>query len=278
VIRVVCFSKDRPLQLHGYLSSLFFCWRPVDAVSVAVLVRSEPPYQAAYDQVRAEFPQVEWRNETDFAADLTELVDTPALYTCFGCDDDVFHSLVDTQEIERAFEAVPDLFGFSLRLGENVTYGMWGEQMPQPVFTPVNPSDNLREFLTWNTRAVTSSADWAYPWEVLGTVYPSHVVRLTIAEITPSNPSQLEARGSVLPWAERTSRSCMACWEIAPMVVPTVNVVQSEFPNGTVGRGSLSAEFLLACWNAGLRLDVDGFDREGYDSWRVPNFYLRRLV
>jgi len=59
-------------------------------------------------------------------------------------------------------------------------------------------------------------------------------------------------------------------------VVPTVNLVQSEFPNGICGTIPLDAGYLLDCWNHGMRLDVDRYEGMTPPSWRIPDFYLRR--
>ncbi len=46
MMQVVCFSKDRPLQLHGYLTSLRASIRK--QVSVRVLTSVAQPYENAY--------------------------------------------------------------------------------------------------------------------------------------------------------------------------------------------------------------------------------------
>jgi hypothetical protein len=46
------------------------------------------------------------------------------------------------------------------------------------------------------------------------------------------------------------------------------------FGNGTVGPG-VSPEFLLECWNHGLRLDVERYRGMAPPSWRIGDLYLK---
>jgi hypothetical protein len=263
VIQVICFSRARPLQLHGYLTSLYANWE--GDVSVSVLVRFESPYQGAYSEVEQEFPQVRWCHETDFGPDLTYLltVNEQAEYTCFGCDDVVYVAPVSIEEL------APEILGFSLRMGAHITRDMFGAVLPQPQFKPAGVP-------VWDFRAAGSIGDWAYPWEVLGTVYRTDFVRGMAVAIGAGSPSQLEERGTRL-WRGFTDLHHMASYPTVRLVVPTVNVVQQEFPNGIVGKTELTPEFLLDCWNSGLRLDTDRYKDMAPDSWRVPDFYLRRV-
>jgi hypothetical protein len=256
-LQVIVFSKNRPLQLHGYLSSLFLHCR--EDVAVKVLARTEPVwFQDAYAQVEHDFPNVEWRHETDFRADLDDLIgETP--YTMFGCDDVAF-----TREwaIEWAFDR-GDCLGLSLRLGQHITRDMFGNPMPPPSLWPY-----------WSVEG--AGGDWGYPWEVLGTVYRTDFVRRMVQRVQANSPSQLEERGSRC-WAQETPLRTFAAWPESRIVVPTVNLVQSEFPNGICGTVPLDVGFLLECWNHNLRLDVARYAGMTPSSWRVPDFFMVRL-
>ena len=255
-LQVIVFSKDRPLQLHGYLTSFFkHCDQEA---AVKVLLRNDPSWFAdAYAQVEAEFSQVEWRHEQDFQVDLESLIgDTK--YTMFGCDDVVFTAPV------YAASMPTDLIGTSLRLGAHITRDMFGQPMPQPTF----------DGMAWSVDGAAS--DWGYPWEVLGTIYRTDFVKRMVARVQANSPSQLEERGSHC-WQEETEQRLMRSWAYSRLVVPTVNLVQSEFPNGICGNVPLDVGFLLECWNHGLRLDVDQYEGMTPESWRIPDFYLRRI-
>lgn len=269
MIQFIVFSRKRPLQLYGYLESLFY--NISDQVAVGVLIRTDPEYASAYNTVRDRFPYVHFIEETDFNKNIhTFLNRTAAEYVCFGCDDVVFTGTIKPDDINDTFQELP-LIGLTLRLGRNVSVGMFGNPMTLPMFTSTETHK-----LVWNVQQASSVGDWAYPWEVLGTVYPIAFVRHMLNQILPSNPSQLEAMGAAT-WHQATNLRTMASYPTSRFVVPTVNIVQTEYPgNGVLGPTALSPEFLLDCWNNGLRLNTQAFARQPHDSWRIRNFYLKR--
>jgi hypothetical protein len=283
-VHLIVFSKDRPLQLHGMLTSVFRHW--LGAFTVSVLARNAPEYESAYCAVVAEFEdRVVFQRERDFAADLEPLfgeADAPLL--AFGCDDVVYTLPVDVRVVAAAFRDDPGLLGVSLRLGRHTRADMFGRPLAQPAFAV--PSGVVRTFeeytpdlgapdLAWD--AAAGAGDWGYPWEVLGTVYPAEYVRATVASLQGvQNPSTLENAGWLHWWEHAGGRSRMQAFAQARLVVPTVNVVQSVFGNGIVGPGGMDPAFLLDCWNRGLRLDVDRYRGMTPPSWRVGDFFLRR--
>jgi hypothetical protein len=264
VLQVICFSKNRPLQLHGYLTSFYRLCSDPARTQVKVLVATQPEWFArAYQQVADEFPQVEWRYQQDFRTDLDALI-VDAEYTMFGCDDVVFTHSFNTNDMRALLQ--DKVLGLSLRLGQHTTRDMYGQLVPQPPFTSE---------ITWSI--IGSQVDWGYPWEVLGTVYRTDYVKRMVARIQPPSPSQLEARGA-LCWQEETDKREMAMWRFSRLVVPTVNLVQEEYPNGICGTVPLEAGFLLECWDHGLRLDTQRYLALAPESWRVPEFYLTRVA
>ena len=267
MIQIVCFSKNRPLQLHGYLESLFRAFEAPEALRVKALVKSDPAYAPAYREVARAFGQVEVVYERDFTRDLLGLLeDRP--YTCFGCDDVVFVRPVRVGAILGAFAA--DVFAFSLRLGRNVTRSMFsGPTAPPPHLTAEG------ELLTWDLDRSHAHGDWGYAFELNGTVYPTDVVRKVIEDVRAPTPNLLEAGGGGR-WSSRTPRRKMRAWASSCLVVPTVNVVQRDFANPICGDRPLSPELLLACYESGMRLDVERFAARAYDCIHVADFFLRR--
>ena len=285
-VNVIVFSKDRPLQLHGMLTSVFRYWR--SDVRVGVLVREDDRTRSAYAAVEAEFSSgpVRFLYESDFAPALIRLlVEATTPHVCFGCDDVVYTAPVDMAEIYHAFQATTDLLGYSLRLGKNTEADMFGRPLPQPVFFPAATprfdeygGDVVNDGLLWDAR--NGAGDWGYPWEVLGTVYPTDYVRATVRALVRDgqvqNPSTLEDAGW-RRWMEHAGdRYVMRSYARSRLVVPTVNLVQSVFGNGIVGPAGMDPVFLLDCWNRGLRLDVDRYRGMTPPSWRVGDFFLRR--
>ncbi len=284
-VHLIVFSKDRPLQLHGMLTSVFRHWQ--GDFKVSVLFRDEAEYAMAYAELWREFSErVDFYQEGSFAEQIAERVEDDAPYVCFGCDDVVYTGPVEVAAIDRAFRDEPHLLGISLRLGKNIDTDMFGRPMPQPAFA--QPAPPAFEEYAWANaaglraqwRPAEATGDWGYPWEVLGTVYPTDYVRTTVAALVRGgqvqNPSTLEDAGW-RRWAEHAgSRYLLQSFGRSRLVVPTVNVVQSVFGNGIVGPGGMDPAFLLDCWNRGLRLDVDRFRGMAPPSWRISDLYLKR--
>lgn len=275
-MRIICFSKNRPLQLHGYLSSLMRMAQQPEKLSVCVLIAdphlSEPAarateYVLAYNEVRRDFPKVRFMGQLHFASDVASLVDQADPYTSFGVDDAIYHRPFDHEEAIGLFEQWPDLIGVSLRLGRNIRRSMfYGDTvLPQPPFDATEP------FLVWSVNG--AQYDWNYPWEMDGTIYRTQFVRDMLAQIGTDihTPNQLEHVGSML-WPVLTTARSMAAYPTSRLVVPTVNVVQHDFPNRPPGV-VLPTDYLLECWQRGVRIDPSAYDAD-YASVHIGELYV----
>lgn len=193
LVSVLCFSKDRPLQLEAYLSSLFRL--SATPMAVSVLYRCSPLFERAYVKLRSQFPQVDFIRETDFRDQVLSCVqgaETPLFM--FGCDDVVFKRPWEPIEVWKAFELLPELLGFSLRLGREIVYCYPANRaMSTPRFLGTNP------FLVW--RWLLGEADWGYPWELDCTVYCTEFVRTMLTALEKldwAHPNRLEGLGADL--------------------------------------------------------------------------------
>ncbi len=174
LISNIVFTKNRPLQLHGYLESLRRSL-PAEAIQTDILYKPEL-FDSEYDYCFSQFPNCRIVRETDFHYDLLniiEQVDTP--YVLFGIDDVVYFDSVPLDLIEKTFADLGgDLLGFSLRLDKR--------QMPDDF-----AAGNVRELSISGRRVY--SADWTkgltsgvyYPFELCATVYRTQDVRAIVA-------------------------------------------------------------------------------------------------
>lgn len=265
MITFVVFSRNRPLQLHAYLKSLhtFFSGDG----HIYVIVRADESYIAAYSDIQAEFPDVQLVYEYDFSKQLKELIGHDQ-YLCFGCDDVVFVAPVNLSDAVDLL-ADPEILGVSLRLGTHISHNMFWQPMAQPQLTLAG-----NEFITWDING--STGDWGYPWEVLGTIYRTEFVQSVLSQFDPRSPSQLEELGWH-HWPMFTNARKFASWKTVRIVVPTINIVQDEFPNGICGTIPLSTSFLLQCWDNNLRVDISRYEGIEPGSWRIGNFFLTRI-
>lgn len=263
---ILCFSKDRPLQLEGYLNSLFqTCDEPL---SITVLYTCGSVFKQAYESIENAFGQVDFIAEINFTKQVSNIIKrTHAPLFMFGCDDVIFKGHWKPTEILEKFEGTRSLLAFSLRLGREITYCYpIDRNMSLPHFQEERP------FLTWLWH--DGDADWSYPWELDSTVYSTNFVKAFIRKfVRPpwarhkfdwSNPNKLEALGAGLI-ARETKLDLMASYPDARACVLTINRVQDTFPN-RVYPSKFTAEELLRMWTDGKRLDIAHYFGRIYES------------
>lgn len=219
MVSVIVFSKGRPMQLHAYLESLLL-YSEVQQEMITVLYCEMDGI--CYDKVMKEYPNVHWIRERRFEEDLKAVVSQSAPYIMFGCDDVVFTRSFSIKRACDYLDAHENVFGFSMRLGENIT--------PHPA---QNLSDEPGIF-EWKWEGCTENR-YNYPWELDCTVYrKADVVRLTEEEEQPiKNPNYYEAMINPDNISRRITRKHLASYrEYGCAVVITVNRVQDTHPNG----------------------------------------------
>lgn len=171
----IVFTKNRPLQLHGYLESLRRFFSP--AFIQTYIIYKPELFDEEYERCFSQFPDCRVIRETDFHQNMLDLMDEiDARYILFGVDDVVYFDGVDFDVIDAAFETFgPQLFGFSLRYDRS--------QMQDDL-----QSGNLKEHtihnqtvyaVDWTRGAVKSTR---YPFELGGTIYRAGDVRTVIGD------------------------------------------------------------------------------------------------
>jgi glycosyltransferase family protein len=214
---VIVFSKDRPMQLHGYLESLLLFSDVVEG-DIAVLFNQTP--QIDYKRVISSFPGIKWVEEKNFHLDLVGMIEVSDDYIMFGCDDVVFRAPFSLNFAKDILKNGDDIFGFSLRLGKNI----------QPA-----PKDFLAstEYLKWNWQTSTEQ-HYSYPWELDCTLYRKADIQEMLASYgNPiKSPNYFEGDFAKEP-RKYISRPCLACFnEVSKAIVITVNAVQDTHQNG----------------------------------------------
>jgi len=172
----IVFTRNRPLQLHGYLESLY---RNIPASLVCTrILWKEEKFTEEYRHVFAAFPHAEVIKEREFYHDCMRLIaQADAPYLLFGVDDVVFFDSVDWPVIEESFSVFgSELFGFSLRLD------------PQQL-KPDNQAGNLNEKRIAGQTVFT--VDWTqgqtpnsrYPFELCATIYRTGDVQRIVRSV-----------------------------------------------------------------------------------------------
>lgn len=218
MISIIVFSKGRPMQLHAYLESLL---RFSDAQQSMITILYCETEGIRYDKVMKNFPEVTWLKENKFEPDLKNTISQADEYIMFGCDDVVFTKSFHLEKACEYLKANEQVFGFSMRLGENI------KPMPENL-----SKDN--EVFEWKWEGC-KEAHYNYPWELDCTVYRKEdVLKLTAQEDMPiKNPNYYEAMITEDNRNQRITRKHMASnRQTGCAVVITVNRVQDTHQNG----------------------------------------------
>lgn len=218
MISIIVFSKGRPMQLHAYLESLL---RFSDAQQSMITILYCETEGIRYDKVMKNFPEVVWVKENKFEADLKKTISQADEYIMFGCDDVVFTKSFNLEKACDYLKANEQVFGFSMRLGENI------KPMPE------NLSKDS-EIFEWKWEGC-KEAHYNYPWELDCTVYRKEdVLKLTAQEDMPiKNPNYYEAMITEDNRNQRITRKHMASnRKTGCAIVITVNRVQDTHQNG----------------------------------------------
>lgn len=218
MVSIIVFSKGRPMQLHAYLESLL---RFSDAQQEWITVLYCETEGIRYEKVMRSFPEISWIKESKFEADLKSVVTQANDYIMFGCDDVVFTRPFSLKKASEYLEENEQVFGFSMRLGENI------KSYPENL-------SKTQDVLEWKWEGC-KEAHYNYPWELDCTVYrKKDVLELTSQEELPiKNPNYYEAMITEDNRNQRISRKHMASnRQTGCAIVITVNRVQDTHQNG----------------------------------------------
>lgn len=169
----IVFTKNRPLQLEGYLESLYRHF-PQELFQTYVIYKPEL-FGEQYQQLFQKFPNCKVIEERDFSSDfLSVLNEVNTEYMLFGVDDVVYFDSVDFDLIDETFKQFPkDIFGFSLRHSPQNAKAC---EAAQKVF-----ADNQKVY-KMNWQAIKE-----YPFELCATIYHTELIKSIIYNAQNNN-------------------------------------------------------------------------------------------
>ncbi|HMI00856.1 MAG TPA: hypothetical protein VK541_00160 [Pedobacter sp.] len=239
-ISIIVFSKDRPLQLDGYLRSLLY-FSDLDEKQITVLYKDSN--EILYENLFGDYQFVNWIKEDKFMNNLTTVINNSSEYIMFGCDDVIFKDFIDINYALNTMFDRKDLFGFSLRLGRNIK--------PSPKNIVVEPSH-----ITWNWKANNLSS-WNYPWELDSTIYRKEDVLDILSQLDEKkikNPNFFESEiaGNLSNYIKLYK---MAAFHKSKSIVVTVNRVQETFKNEFDDSLATDVHSLYRIYLTGAKMD-----------------------
>lgn len=179
MISNIVFTKNRPLQLHAYIESLYRYFSP-ELIQTYIIYKAEL-FGEEYDQLFRRFSGCIVVREQDFHSDFLRVLDmVKTKYILFGIDDVVYFDSVDFDVIDETFAGnEQDIFGFTLRFspeslnggGDVITSLSTGGQQVYKI--------NWKHGRTPNTR---------YPFELCATIYRTSLVKRIVSSTMNNNP------------------------------------------------------------------------------------------
>lgn len=248
MIKVIVFSKDRPMQLHAYLDSLEFCIGSKYDLYVITPKSFDKEYYPVFNRFykALDIPEDTYGNES-FDTTIREFVKTinPNDHILFGCDDVVYTRHVNIDFAQHLLNKNKNLVGVSLRLGINTKQ------------FPTNISGDNR-FIAWDW--TIAGGHWGYPFDLMGSIYSAKLVNDIISSQPVGSiktPNFLEAKGvGYIMNNLKQSHPIMACLNSeSHLVAQDVNRVQTEYPNATHGQDVHDVNNLKSLYHKGLRID-----------------------
>lgn len=244
MIDALIFSRNRPLQLHGLLSSLkrFTNLKPD---SLSVLHRYDPSFKDGLDVLKTIHKDVKFLEEEDFESQVKSYLKSGQDLCTFFVDDMIVKDEVDFNIPRNIMMGNPEILTVSLRLGTHLTH-CYPTSTSQSV-----PNGNVNsQFFVWKWRG--AHYDWGYPFSVDGHIFRRSEIEGWSSHLRFKNPNQFESSLQEIPHIFRLPE--IACCYLNSRIfnVP-MNRVQHEFKNKNE---ESSVDDLYKLWMDGKEIDV----------------------
>jgi hypothetical protein len=191
LISNIVFTKNRPLQLEGYLRSLYR-HNQHELIQTYILYKPEL-FDEEYQQLFRKNTNCIVIKESDFHNDFLKIIDQiDTKFILFGIDDVVYFDSISFEVIDKTFNLFSkDIFGFSLRFGKDYI-----EACGDPI-EEMSVAGQTVYRLDWRKGRTSYSR---YPFELCATIYRTSLVKNIINSAMNKNPliKRLFAPSSVL--------------------------------------------------------------------------------
>lgn len=273
---LIIFSYDRPMQLFALLESIH---KHITGLNdIVVLYRaSNDRYEAAYQDVYHEFPQVVNIKQENPPSDFKQLTvtilqETESEYVLFAVDDIIVKDDVDIMLCIDLLEQT-NAYGFYLRLGKNLSY-CYPVNAAQSLPTLAEVADGV---YTWQFR--TGALDWRYPHTVDMTLYKKEIIFNYFSTLSYNQPNRLEAVWAGHGRASAIMQQYGLCFACSKMVNLPLNKVQTVYDNRCMN--CYSPAQLLEKFEEGFKIDIEplhNIDNTSAHMAYVPTFVVRKSI
>jgi len=264
-IKIIAFSKNRPVQLFALIESFFRHCADADFADFVVLYKSDPEYAETYKDVLSLVPKsVRTIEEGNFQKDLTrELIFSRSEYSMFLVDDIVFKAAFSLSNCLSVLLKNSECLSFSLRLGRGLDacYSCSCAQR-EPSFTQEG------EILVFNH--VNEGGDYGYPISLDGNIFRAKEFNDLCYRIDFrfSSPNTLESALSAI--SKHSYLPNTACFIEPKLFNIPDNIVNTDIRNRNEQNDP--ARF-LRIWNDGRKIDIWKFAGVKNTSCHFPMEY-----
>lgn len=246
----IIFSKDRAMQLDGFLASYFENVENFSEIKILFHVSNEAHKKSYIDlqKIYENFP-VQFIQETNFRANLINALEKSSEdRLIFYVDDMLFSQKIDYGWLKN-IDPLQNIV--CLSRGKDLNYStVLAKKLEVPSFNKI--SENLYQF-KWNE--ISEFSDWTYPIGVSGYMYSRPEMLAMIKATHFKAPNSLEHNlQKFLPYFTMRGGICLE--NVATPCVHT-NLTQTEGYNNILGHYSL--EELLDLWNMNKRINYNEF-------------------
>ena len=269
----ILFSKDRALQLDATLRSFFRHCQDPESVSLKVIYKASSSLQLnQYDQLRSEFPEVDFVTQGDFRQDVFGMVGIPLSrwgrrasrtgaanhladrFVLFLVDDNIFVRDFHLSAASSALAKEEAGLGFALQLGRNIDY-CYALDIPLTFPAAISVSGDIVKY-RWSD----AGSGLNYPLEVSSSLYRLGDIARLLAGLKFTNPNTLEARMAAKAGSFEHSHPYLLCYSQSVTFCNPINKVQGTYDNRAGERPDYSADSLARLFEQGYRVNVAGYD------------------
>ncbi len=279
-IKLIIFSKNRANQLQCLLSSLEKNSTIFNDIYILYKFTNDE-YKEGYDKLKNDvYTNISKNksiyfyeeNEEGFKSNLNELLELNREkydHICFMVDDQILYQKLYYED-KICGPITDDVFCFSLRLGENVTY----RHLTDSYFKVKNYQkiidldDDISDytFIKWNWREQEIQSDFGYPLSVDGHIFRYEDIEKLIKPLNYHNPNTLEAS---LQLQLNFPKNYMISYGHSKMVNLPINRVNDVFNNRFGTKVNISEKELNDKFLNGEIIDYEKLDYKNINSCHV---------
>lgn len=251
MINSIIFSKDRALQLRLLLESIEKNAKDIYNINI-IYKSSNEEFEKGYEKLKKEniIKNINWVKENEnFKEDVLNILNSNYQYSCFFTDDDIFFNTIKEEDIIKVFED-KDVFCFSPRLGENITYCYIMEG--NNVLFGQEKDENIIKW-DWQKHYL----DFGYPISVDSHVFKTKDIYKLVKKVAFENPNTMEDNLQIF---DTFPKYKMASYEHSVLVNTPMNLVQNVCESINSKKEEYSAKTLNQNYLDGKIIDYNSFD------------------